>query len=218
VKNTRIIAVFLPSIVLVALIWIAFFVDNYFSLSLWNYGLYPRTLHGLSGILTMPLIHGDIQHIINNTIPLIVLISFLFHFYPTHCRKVVLLIWVTSGLWTWVFARPSYHIGASAVIYGLAAFIFFAGIIIKEKKHIAISLLVVFLYGSIIWGMFPIDLRQSWEGHLTGFLAGTALAFFYKQELRHTYYSPPVIIDEDDEDDEDDENPYWMVDDDNQQQ
>jgi membrane associated rhomboid family serine protease len=199
---------FIPAILITLIIWITFFADEYFKLNLWQYGLYPRQLPGLAGILTMPLLHGDIRHIINNTVPLIVLTTFLFHFYNKFFIRVFIMIWLTSGLWTWVIARPSYHIGASALIYGLAAFIFFAGILLKEKRHVAISFLIVFLYGSIVWGIFPIDIQQSWEGHLSGFLVGTTLAFYFSKELKTTY--KPVIVDEEEEDDEeDDENAYW---------
>lgn len=198
----------MPAILMTGIIWLTFFADNYFNLNLWNLGLFPRTLQGLIGIVSMPLIHGDLKHILNNTVPLIVLVTFLYHFYNRFFIRIVLLLWLTSGLWTWVFARPSYHIGASAMIYGMASFIFFAGVILKEKRHIAVSLLIAFLYGSIVWGIFPIDIQQSWEGHLTGFLAGIVLAYFYKYELLETY--KPVINDgEDDDDEPDDDNAYW---------
>lgn len=204
-KN-RLLAIFMPAIFMTVIMWLTFFADNYFNLNLWRFGLFPRKLHGLTGILTMPLIHGDIGHIINNSVPVIVLTTFLYHFYNQFFKRVLILLWVTSGLWTWVFARPSYHIGASAIIYGLAAFIFFAGTILKEKRHVAVSLLIVFLYGSIVWGIFPIDVQQSWEGHLTGFLAGITLAFFYRKELLETY-KPQV--EEEEEDSDDDDNAYW---------
>ncbi len=193
---------------MIMIIWLTFFVDNYFSLSLYKFGLYPLSFKGLTGVLTMPLIHGDIGHIINNSVPLIILITFLFNFYTPHFKQIFFLIWITSGLWTWMFARPSYHIGASGLIYGLAAFIFFAGIIIKEKKHIALSLLVVFLYGSIVWGMFPINFMQSWEGHLSGFLSGMTFAYFYRKELKEKYLPPDPYPEEEDDDDDD---PYWKT-------
>jgi membrane associated rhomboid family serine protease len=209
-KKSSIIAIFMPAILLTAIIWITFFFDNYFSLNLWQYGLFPRTLSGLKGIITMPFLHGDIGHIINNTIPLIVLTTFLYYFYSVFFIRVYILIWLISGIWTWVFARPSFHIGASAIIYGLAAFIFFAGIFIKEKKHTAISMLIVFLYGSIVWGIFPIDFQTSWEGHLTGFVAGIMLAIFFRKELKAQYLQAETIIEEEENDDEDDDpNAYW---------
>jgi len=207
-NKTKVFAVFLPSLIFTGIIWLTYFADIYFHLNLWRFGLYPGKWSGLSGILTMPFIHGGLGHIINNTAPLIILTTFLFQFYNKFFFRVFIYIWLTSGLWTWVFARPSFHIGASGIIYGLAAFIFFAGIIIKEKRHIAISFLVVFLYGGIIWGMFPIDLQQSWEGHLTGFLAGTILAYFYKKELKQSYL-PEVIIEDEDDENDDDEDAYW---------
>lgn len=209
-KKSNILAIFMPAMFLTLIMWITFFFDNYFSLNLWQYGLFPRTLSGLMGVITMPFLHGDIGHIINNTLPLIVLVTFLYYFYSDFFIRVFLLIWSISGIWTWVFARPSYHIGASAIIYGLAAFIFFAGIFIKEKKHAAISMLIVFLYGSIVWGIFPIDIQTSWEGHLTGFAAGIILAIFFRKELKTKYLKPdPFIEDEEDDDEDDDPDAYW---------
>lgn len=153
----------------------------------------------------MPLVHGSFKHLLNNSLPLIILLGFLSHFYKNHFFKVTILIWIISGLWTWTFARTSYHIGASAIVYGLTSFIFFAGIIIKEKTHIAISLLVVFIYGSLVWGIFPIDYTMSWEGHLSGFLAGIVLAYFFKSELKQFYMKHPIVDENiDDEDDFDD--------------
>lgn len=195
--------VFIPSIIFIVILWITFWIDIYFHINLWKYGLYPRTGSGLIGILTMPLIHADFQHLINNSIPLLILLTFLYQFYRKFFFKTWIFIWIASGLWTWVFARPSYHIGASALIYGLATFLFFAGIIIKEKRHIALSLIIVFIYGSLIWGIFPIDLELSWEGHLTGFIAGIVIAFFYKNDLRKEYISEVLIEDNEDDDDED---------------
>jgi len=208
-KKSSILAIFMPAILMTVIIWLTFIFDNYFSLDLWQYGLFPRTLSGLVGVITMPFLHGDWGHIINNTFPLIVLMTFLYYFYPHFFTRVFFLIWIISGLWTWVFARPSFHIGASAIIYGLAAFIFFAGIFIKEKKHIAISMLIVFLYGSIIWGIFPIDFQTSWEGHLTGFASGIILAIFFRKELKSRYLIVDTLSEEEDDDDEDDPDAYW---------
>ncbi len=212
-ERLKIIPLFLPAFLMTCVLWITFAADIYFNLHLWQWGLYPRTFKGLIGIVTMPFIHGDIFHLINNTIPLIILTTLLYHFYRKFFYRIIALIWFTSGLWTWVIARPSYHIGASAMIYGLAAFIFFAGLILKEKRHAAISFLTVFLYGSIVWGIFPIDIEQSWEGHLTGFLAGTILAYFYKREIRDEYQPPsPPEEDEEEDDNENGEYAYWKND------
>jgi membrane associated rhomboid family serine protease len=208
-NKIKLLSIFMPAILLTVVIWITFLADNYFELHLWRYGLFPRTLRGLTGIFTMPFIHGDTGHIVNNSIPLIILTTLLFHFYKMFFFRIMSLVWLSSGLWTWVFARPSFHIGASALIYGLAAFIFFAGVMLKEKKHAAISFLTVFLYGSIVWGIFPIDVAQSWEGHLTGFLAGTMLAFFYRKDLK-SIYLPPEPEEDEEGDDDDDTDQYWQ--------
>lgn len=207
-KKNKNFTVFIPAVFITSVIWLTYFLDIYFSLNLWQYGLYPRTAKGLAGIVTMPFLHGDFGHLINNTLPMIVLVTFLYYFYKVFFLRVFFLIWFISGFWTWVFARPSYHIGASAVIYGLAAFIFFAGIFIKEKRHIAISMLIVFLYGSIVWGIFPIDIQTSWEGHLTGFISGIILAVFFRKELKDQYLIPDSVSDEEDDDDNDPD-AYW---------
>lgn len=200
-SKSKFISLFLPSILLTFLIWLVYFIDIGFDLNLYRFGIFPRTLKGLIGIVTMPLIHGDIKHILNNMTSLFVLVALLFNFFPKHAKFTLILIWLISGLWTWVLARTSFHIGASALIYGIASFIFFAGVIIKEKRYVAISLLVVFIYGSIVWGIFPMDVSYSWEGHLTGFVSGIVIAFYLKKELKDTYMEKTMDIDDEDEND-----------------
>jgi len=204
-KKIQLFSTFLPAILFVCMLWLVFWIDTSYTLNLYQYGLLPRTLKGLIGIITMPFIHGDLRHLFNNSVPLIVLISFLFHFFKKHFFKVFIWLWLLNGLWTWVFARESFHIGASGLVYAFSSFIFFSGIILHDKKHIALSLLIVFLYGSMIWGIFPIDKHISWEGHLTGFISGIVIAFYLKSELLEHYRKKLLFEnDENDEDDEDD--------------
>lgn len=148
-----------------------------------EYGVYPRRISGLQGVVLSPFIHGSIEHLYNNTIPLAVLTSFLFYFYRSAAVRVFLLGTLISGLLTWAIARPSYHIGASGVIYLLASFIFFKGILAKNYRLVALSLVVVFIYGSMIWYIFPVKDGISWEGHLAGFLTGLVLAFITKVQV-----------------------------------
>nr|WP_299343335.1 rhomboid family intramembrane serine protease [Allomuricauda sp.] len=163
-------------------IWIVFWIEVKFGFNFNEYGIYPRKPIGLRGVFFSPFIHGSVEHLYNNTIPLAVLTAFLFYFY----RKVAFktLIWgvLLSGLLTWLIGRPSYHIGASGIIYVLASFIFFKGIIAKHFRWIALSLIVVFIYGSMIWYIFPVKDGISWEGHLSGFLTGLVLAFLLRIE------------------------------------
>lgn len=147
----------------------------------WNdYGVYPRTVQGIRGILFSPFIHASLEHLYNNTIPLAVLMASLFYFYRNIAARTLLLGIFFSGLLTWVIGRPSYHIGASGVIYFLASFIFFKGMITRYYRLVALSLMVVFIYGSLLWYIFPIKEGISWEGHLGGFLTGLALAYILK--------------------------------------
>ena len=172
-----------PMLVLL-LMWLSFFLDTYFNLNLYRFGVYARTLNGLIGVFASPFIHNSesVNHIFSNSIPMLFLGTSLFYFYREIALKVFIGIWLSSGIWLWVLSRPSYHIGASGIVYGLAFFLFFSGWIRKSKPLIGLSLLVVFLYGSIIWGIFPIDWSVSFEGHFYGALAGVFLAFFYKKK------------------------------------
>ena len=134
----------------------------------------------------MPLIHSpkEIEHIVNNSMPAFVLTATLFYFYRTIAMKVFLFIWLMTGVFLWIFAenKGAYHIGMSGVIYGLVAFLFISGVLRKYLPLQAISLFVVFVYGSMIWGIFPMKQHVSWEGHLMGFLSGIFLAYYFRKE------------------------------------
>lgn len=173
-----------------------------------DYGVFPRTLTGLRGIFFTPLIHDDFNHLFNNTIPLLILGSGLFYFYSDLAPRIILWIWVISGLGIWFIGRDAYHIGASGVVYGLAAFLFFSGIFRNIIRLIAMALLVIFLYGSLVWGLFPIKLDISWEGHLFGAIAGTFLSFYYLKEGPQP--ERPRWMDE--PEDEDDDDSYYKID------
>lgn len=161
---------------LLLLIWCVYWVEVAHGLNFNSFGIAPRTLNGLRGILFGPFIHGSLRHLYNNTIPLAVLTAMLFYFYRKSAWAVVGWGLLFSGLLTWAIGRDSYHIGASGLIYVLASFIFFKGIFTKYYRLVALSLIVVFLYGSLLWYIFPVKEGMSWEGHLGGFLAGIFLA------------------------------------------
>ncbi len=167
---------------MVLLLWVIFWLEIRFHIRFTRLGIYPLEWEGLPGIVLGPFIHGSLQHLFNNSIPLLVLTSALFYFYRSLRWKVLLVGLLLTGVATWVMGRPAWHIGASGVIYMLAAFLFFKGIFSKQFQLTALSLLVVFLYGGMLWYLFPIDPKISWEGHLSGFMIGLVLAVLFKNK------------------------------------
>ena len=166
---------------LVLFLWIIFWIEVKYGYNFNKYGIYPRTLVGLRGVLFSPFIHGDIKHLYHNSIPLFVLLFSLFYFYRKIAFKVFVYGTIFTGILTWSFARESYHIGASGTIYLLFSFIFFSGIIRKNYRLIAVSLMVIFLYGSMVWYLLPVKEEISWEGHLSGFIVGILFAFYFRK-------------------------------------
>lgn len=171
----------LPTLFVVTL-WVIEISEQVLGINLYNLGVYPRTLKGLLGIVLMPFIHSDFKHLLSNSIPLVVMGGGIIYFYRSLSYKVFAIIWIVSGICVWIGGRPSYHIGASGIVYGLAAFLFFSGAIRRDPRLAAISLVIVFLYGGMIWGVFPIWPSISWEGHLFGGIAGLACAIGYRHE------------------------------------
>ncbi|HEY4799061.1 MAG TPA: rhomboid family intramembrane serine protease [Bacteroidia bacterium] len=158
------------------------FSELLFSLDLIRFGLYPRAYSGLIGVITCPLIHSSFNHLFANSVPLLVLGITTFYFYRPISFSVFFWVYLMSGLWLWAAGREAYHVGASGLVYGFASFLFFSGIFRRERTLMVISLLVVFLYGSLVWGLFPIYPQISWESHLLGSLAGLTTAFYYRHE------------------------------------
>ena len=165
----------------VLFLWIVFWFELKFGFNFNKYGIYPRSLSGLRGVFLSPFIHGDIKHLYHNTIPMFVLLFSLLYFYRNIAAKVFVYGAIFTGLLTWIIARKSYHIGASGIIYFLFSFVFFSGIIRKNYRLIAVSLMVIFLYGSMVWYVLPVKEEVSWEGHLSGFLIGLLFAFIYRK-------------------------------------
>lgn len=173
------------STLLIVLMWGSHILSFLTGFDAYHYGIFPREISGLIGIVLAPFIHGSWEHLISNTIPLWVLMSSLGYFYNKISIKVLLGIYFIAGIWIWIMARPSYHIGASGVVYGLAFFLFFSGVFRKDLPSISIALCVCLLYGGMVWGMFPIEEGVSWESHLLGGAAGALLAFFFRKQQVH---------------------------------
>jgi membrane associated rhomboid family serine protease len=164
--------------------WLTYFLNQHYQLNAYKWGVFPRTLNGFLGILCSPFIHNSssYNHIVSNTFPLLILTTALFYFYKEIALKVFFGVWAISGFWLWILSRPSFHIGASTIIYGLAFFLFFSGWIRRSKPLMGLSLLVAFLYGSMLWGLLPIDWSISFEGHAYGAISGIILAYYYKNQ------------------------------------
>jgi membrane associated rhomboid family serine protease len=176
---------------------------------LWNLnsvcGIRPREWEGILGIITSPLMHGSWEHVFNNSLPLLVLGAAIFYFYPTLALRTIPWIWLASGVMVWFTARSgTNHIGASGLVYGLVTFLFFSGVLRRYGRLIAISMLVVFMYGSLVWGILPIKEEVSWEGHLWGALVGMGMAYYYRPEGPQR----PRYGWEDEEDDENEDGPW----------
>ena len=164
----------------VLIMWVVELIEVTQDLDFGKYGIKPRSVENFIGIFTSPFIHSDWEHLINNSIPMFFLGIAIFYFFRKVAVKVYLLSMLVTGIWVWVFARNSFHIGASGIVYSFASFLFFSGFFAKNYRMLSISFLIVFLYGSMIWGILPYDYRISWESHLMGALSGGLLAYFYR--------------------------------------
>jgi membrane associated rhomboid family serine protease len=173
-------SIFLIPIVYVASIWLIYWIEIQFGFNFNKFGVYPRTLEGFRGVFLTHFIHSNTNHVFNNSIPLFVLLSSLFYFYKDIAYRVLFFGGFLTGCLTWCIARDSYHIGASGIVYLLFSFVFFSGMIRKHFRLVALSLVIIFSYGSMIWYVLPIKEGMSWEGHLSGFLIGLILAIIYK--------------------------------------
>jgi membrane associated rhomboid family serine protease len=175
-------------VVFIAVLWVIELADTGLSLHLNRLGVYPREPGGLLGILLAPLIHGSWGHLISNSGALFVLGIVLLYGYPRSAPGVLLLIYVGSGLGVWLFARSSYHLGASGLTHGLMFFIFTSGILRRDRLSTALSLIVFFLYGGMVWTVFPQQPGISYESHFFGALTGVIAGFLF----RHNDPLPPV--------------------------
>jgi membrane associated rhomboid family serine protease len=190
VKTPKLWVYFFWPVVFTAICWAVWLYDFIYVID-YKQGVEPHLPKGLFGIFTSPFLHKDFNHLISNTTPLLVLGSALFFFYKDLPYKVFFWLFIGGGTWLWCLGDVgTNHIGASGMVYGLFAFILVGGIVSKNKNLMAISLLTIFLYGSMIWGIFPIEEHVSWEGHLTSLLWGVILAIFYRKYIPKSAIHP----------------------------
>ena len=181
-RKKLLLCIIIPGI-FVFFMWLVKIIEILFEIDLSGFGIYPLTLKGVPGIFFSPFIHADFNHLFSNSLPLFLLGVALFYFYSEVALKVFILTFFLTGILVWVAGRDAWHIGASGLVYGLASFLFFSGIIRRYFRLIALSLLIVFLYGSMVWGLFPgVYKNVSWESHMLGFFSGVVLAIWFRKE------------------------------------
>ena len=203
---------YFPLLLLVSL-WLVKLVEYGFGLQLTKFGIYPRAYNSLPNILSAPFIHGSFKHLMSNSLPLFFLLVAIFYFYPKLAYQVIVYSWLLSGFGLWLGGRYAWHIGASGLVYALAVYHLVSAALQRDIRLVAFSMLIIFLYGSMIWGFFPEffpEQRISWQAHLTGAVVGALFAFFF-----HHYAPKSKQYFQDENDNEDDEidpenPPYWM--------
>jgi len=170
----------LIALAFVILLWLIEILDRALDLNLYHLGVYPREPAGLFGILYAPLIHSSWNHLLSNSFALLVLGTALVYGYPRSTMPVFLMVYFCSGICTWLFARQSYHIGASGLAHGMMFFIFTIGILRRDRLSVALAMIVFFVYGGMIWSIFPQEPRISYESHFFGAVIGVIAAFLFK--------------------------------------
>jgi membrane associated rhomboid family serine protease len=181
-RKKFLLSIIIPSVI-VLLMWLVKITELIFGADFTTFAIYPLSARGLPGIILSPFIHLDFRHLLNNTFPLYLLSILLFFFYSEPALKVFFLNWLLTGSLVWLGGREAWHAGASGLVYGLASFLFFSGIIRRYYRLVALSLLVVFLYGEMVWGIFPgVYPNVSWESHMLGAFSGIVLAIWYRKE------------------------------------
>ena len=172
---------FIP-ILFVVLIWIIKEIELIFNLSFVEYGIIPWETNKLINVFSFPFIHADFSHLINNTYPILILGGIISFAYKSIKNRIFLLSYLLSGIILWFIGDPNkIVIGASGIVYAFASFILISGFIKQNPKLSFLSFLVIFLYGSIFWGMVPMPNQVSWEGHLAGFIAGIIIAIIFRK-------------------------------------
>jgi membrane associated rhomboid family serine protease len=188
----------------VALLWIVKILEAATGYKLlYEYGILPRSVDSLYGIITAPFIHSGYIHLFNNSVPLFIAILGIFYFYPRAAARVLIFIYLVTNLLVWFFGRPSYHIGASGLVYGYIAFLFFGSAFSRNKNMLVVSLIIMFIYGAMFWGIFPQQGNMSWESHLFGSCAGLVFAFVFRNYV--IAHEEPELEDEEEDESADDD-------------
>ncbi|MDC9725799.1 MAG: rhomboid family intramembrane serine protease [Gammaproteobacteria bacterium] len=169
-------------IVAIIILWLIKGVELAFNTPFNHYGVEPREVSGLLGILFAPLIHGSFEHLLSNTLALFVLTTALFYEYPKSAKATFLIIYLGSGIGVWLFARDAYHFGASGLTHGMMFFLFLIGVLRRDKPAMALAMIVFFLYGSMVWGILPTKEEISFETHLFGALMGVICAITFRNK------------------------------------
>ena len=173
-----------PVLILVAILYAIWLVDFILPWDINSLGNVPRTKFGLIGILTSPFLHANLYHLVSNTIPLIIMLSVLILFYEKKVLDVIIGVVLVSGILVWCFGRHGNHIGASGLIYGLAGFLIANGVMEKNFKSILISVVIAIMYGSLVFGLLPVNRFISWEGHLFGALSGVGMSYILSKKAQ----------------------------------
>jgi membrane associated rhomboid family serine protease len=160
----------------VGLLWFIYLMNSALGQDPGPFGIHPRQWTGLPGIVFAPLVHGDFEHLIANSPPLLVLVTVMLVVYPLSALRVVPAVYLGTGIAVWLFARDSVHFGASGLVYGLASYVSVAGLLRRDRRAVAASLIVWFMYGSLVWGVLPAQPGVSWETHLAAALIGVGYA------------------------------------------
>lgn len=167
-----------PPLRLCFFMWLVFTIEFYLGIDFGRLGILPRELSGLVGILFAPLIHGNFNHLVSNSIPLLFLGGSLYFFYPEKAPRVFLQSYFFTNALVWIFGRTFYHIGASGLIYAIASFLVFYGLFRRNFKSVFVSAIIIFFYGGMAYGIFSLDESVSYESHLMGVIVGLGTAFY----------------------------------------
>lgn len=207
-SRVRLQRAFIRTLLFTLLLWWLQFFATVSDVNLWVLGIRPGEWLGLAGVIAAPLIHGGWEHLVANTLPLLILGTLLLYSYPRAARWVIPAVWLGSGLGVWLFgAAGSVHAGASGLTHGLMFFLFIVGILRREPRAMAITMAVFFLYGGMVMTIFPREAGISWEAHMFGALPGALLAFLlfrldtaaprklYSWEREEDHEEDPVIGD-----------------------